>query len=109
MVPIIFTLFLGSIEMTRLNFLRHTAANAAYRSSQNCHNPGWYRDGRSEQGYKFAYCCGANNNVTIKYESTSTYVNVTITIPVDKNSWGLGRFSSGLNLVKSCKLSREIL
>ena len=32
--PIIFLLFLGSIEMTNLNMIRHTAMNAAYEGAR---------------------------------------------------------------------------
>ena len=39
-VPVIFTLFLGAIEMTRLNFIRHSASNAAYEGARKAIVPG---------------------------------------------------------------------
>ncbi len=108
-VPIIFTMFLGAIEMTRLNFLRHTAANAAYEAARTAIIPGGTETDARNKALALLSAVGASNNVTIAYESTSSFVNVTITIPVNKNSWGIGRFSSGMNLIRSCKLSREML
>ncbi len=38
--PIIFALFIGAIEITRLNFIRNSAANAAYEGARKAVTPG---------------------------------------------------------------------
>ena len=39
-VPITLTMFLGAIELTRMNFIRQTAANAAYEGARKAIVPG---------------------------------------------------------------------
>lgn len=108
-VPIIFTMFLGAIEMTRMNFIKHSAANAAYEAARAGIIPGATEADCKKKATDLLAAVGAGSNVVVAYESTTQSVKVTVTIPVDKNSWAIGRFTHGMNLVQSCKLSREIL
>jgi Flp pilus assembly protein TadG len=107
--PIIFTLFLGAIEMTRFNFIRHTAANAAYEAARTGIVPGATEADCRKKATDLLTAVGAGSSVTVDYQSTTKTVRVSVTIPVNQNSWAIGRFTHGLNLVQSCTLSREIL
>ncbi len=95
--------------MTRMNFIKHSAANAAYEAARAGIVPGATEADCRKKATDLLNAVGAGSNVTVTYESTSQAVRVTVTIPVDKNSWAIGRFTHGLNLVQSCRLSREIL
>ncbi|HAC89066.1 MAG TPA: hypothetical protein DCF63_00315 [Planctomycetaceae bacterium] len=106
--PIIFALFLGAIELTRMNFLRHTAANVAYEAARASIVPGaGVADGQAE-AMQLLSMVGADNNVNVNIAVTATTVEATVTIPVSANSWSLGRFTSNLNIVQRCRLRREL-
>jgi Flp pilus assembly protein TadG len=106
-VPIIFTLFLGSIEITRLNFIRHTLANAAYEGARAAIVPNATNSDAVNRAQQLLsdMGCGVDANITAIVNSTSA--QVTVSVPVEKNSWGLGRFTSGMNMSRTCRLSRE--
>lgn len=106
-LPIIFLLFLGSIEITRLNFLRHTAANAAYEAARTSIVPGATPQNGAQAATQLLETVGAAKGVGVDVTSTLDSVQATVTIPVNQNSWGLGRFTKGMNLVQSCTLRRE--
>lgn len=106
--PIVFALFLGSIEITRLNFLRHTAANAAYEGARASILPGSTSADGIAEATQLLNDVGAGNGAVVNLVSTPDSIQVTVTIPVDQNSWGLGRFTKNLNLVQSCTLRREM-
>lgn len=106
--PIIFALFLGAIEITRMNFLRHTAANVAYEAARASIVPGaGVADGQAE-AMQLLSMVGADNSVNVDINVTATTVEATVTIPVNANSWSLGRFTNNLNIVQSCRLRREL-
>jgi Flp pilus assembly protein TadG len=106
-VPIIFTLFLGSIEITRLNFIRHTVANAAYEGARAAIVPGATENDAISEARRLltSMGCGVDANVTAVVNSTT--VQVFVSVPVDANSWGLGRFTSGLHISRTSRLSKE--
>ena len=105
--PIIFLLFLGSIELTTLNLLRHTAANAAYEGARKAIIPGGTDAAAEAEARGILEALGARNDVTVSISRTTSDVTVTVIIPVARNSWGLSRFSGSLSINKSCMLSLE--
>ena len=107
MAPIIFALFFGCIEITRLNFLRHTASNAAYEGARASILPGRSAADGIAEATQLLNNVGAGNGATVNVISSAESVQVTVSIPVDQNSWGLGRFTKNMNLVQSCTLRRE--
>lgn len=106
-VPIIFTMFLGAVEMTRLNFIRHSAANAAYEGARAGIVPGGNETECKKRAKDLMSAVGAGSDIGVSYVADTKTVKVTVTVPIDKNSWGIGRFSCGMQLVQSCQLSRE--
>ncbi len=106
--PIILMLFFGSVELTRLNFLRHTAANAAYEAARASIVPGATASDGHAEASQLLQAVGANSGVSISVNTTTDAVEATVSIPVEQNSWGLGRFTSGITLVESCTLRREV-
>ncbi|WP_203329086.1 TadE family protein [Candidatus Laterigemmans baculatus] len=105
--PVILLLFLSAIEVTRLNFLRHTAANAAYEAARHAIIPGSTASDADAAALQLLAAVQADRGVEIDVEQTLERVSVTVTIPVNLNSWGVSRFTSGYTIVQSCTLSRE--
>lgn len=93
--------------MTRLNFIRHTIANAAYEGARAAIVPNaTVSDAVNEaQQLLTDVGCGVNANITAVVNSAGA--EVTVSVPLNHNSWGLGRFTSGVTLSRTCKLSRE--
>lgn len=106
-VPIIFTMFLGTIEMTRLNFIRHSASNAAYEGARKAIVPGSSSSDASTEAMRLMTAVGVGNGVTATVTSTSETMTVTVAVPVNQNSWGIGKFSTGMVITQSCTLTRE--
>lgn len=105
--PVIFLLFLGAIEMTRLNFLRHTAANAAYEAARNAIVPGGNAEDAKERALSLLAAVKADRGVDIRFTEAPDRVAVTVVIPMHMNSWGVTRYTSGFRITESCTLSRE--
>lgn len=106
--PVILLLFLGAIEITRLNFLRHTAANAAYEGARRAIIPGGTARDADAAALHLLSVVHANQGAEVDVDQSPERVSVTVVIPVNLNSWGVTRFTSGYNIVQSCTLSREI-
>lgn len=109
MMPIIFTLFLGAIEITRLNFIRQTAANASYEGARKAITPGSTVADAQAESLRLLRMLGVGNGANASILSDATSVTVTVTVPVNQNSWGISRFTSGINVTNTCKLTRETL
>ncbi len=106
-VPVIFALFLGTIEMTRLNFIRHSAANAAYEGARKAIIPGSSFTEATDEAMRLMQAVGVSNGVTAALTTLNDTMTVTVTVPVNQNSWGVARFSSGMIITQSCTLSKE--
>lgn len=106
-VPIIFAMFLGTIEMTRLNFIRHSAANAAYEGARKAIIPGSSNTEATDEAMRLMQAVGVSNGVTASITTLNDTMTVTVTVPVNQNSWGAARFSSGMIITQSCTLTKE--
>jgi Flp pilus assembly protein TadG len=107
MVPIIFSIFMGAIEITRLNFVRQTASNAAYEGARKAVMPGATTGEAQTEAMRILTMMrvgtGATCNVTMGIDK----VTATVVVPVSQNSWGITRFCSGMNVSQTVSLSRE--
>ncbi len=106
-VPIIFAMFLGTIEMTRLNFIRHSAANAAYEGARKAIVPGSSASDATNEALRLMTAVGVSNGVTASLTTVNDAMTVTVTVPVNLNSWGVARFSNGMIITQACTLTRE--
>lgn len=80
-VPIIFALFLGTIEMTRLNFIRHSAANAAYEGARKAIIPGSSFTEATDEALRLMQAVGVSNGVTANLTTLNDTMTVTVTFP----------------------------
>ncbi len=107
MVPIIFTIFMGAIEITRLNFVRQTVSNAAYEGARKAVMPGaTISEAQAEASRLLTMMrvgTGASYNCTMGVDK----VTMTVSVPISQNSWGITKFCSGMNVTQSISLSRE--
>ena len=106
--PILFIFFTGSLELTAMNLMRQTAGNAAYEAARTAAISGNTEADAQAVAQQLLASVGATNNVTIAVVNDGATADVTITIPVSDNSWGLGRFTGNLTIVKRCSLSLEL-
>lgn len=106
-IPIIFLLFLGSLELTTMNIIRHSASNAAYEAARKAAIPGADPEVAKSEALLVLTALGFANGASVDVTVTEEFSEATITVPTEGNSWGLTRFSGGLTIVKSCKLTRE--
>jgi len=106
-LPVIFIVFMEAIEITRLNFLRHTAANVAYEAARTVIVPGSVPSEGELLGRSLLNQVGAGNNSTVTVSRVgSDLVRAEVRIPLRNNSWGVTMFFDGA-LVQECLLNRE--
>lgn len=107
-LPVILIMFLGAIEITRLNFLRQTALNAAYEGARACIVPGASTADGQAEAMRLLTAVSAHRGATVNVSMQQSIVNVTISIPIAQNSWGLGRFATNTHIVRNFSLKREL-
>lgn len=105
--PVILLLFLGAVEMTQLNFLRHTAANAAYEGARRAIVPGGSASDANAAAMRMLAAVQAERGSEVQVAEDAERIAVTVILPVQMNSWGISRFTAGYDIVQSCTLSRE--
>ena len=93
--------------MTRLNFIRHTVANAAYEGARAAIVPNATTEDAIDLAQDLLTDVGCGFGATTTAVVNSTGSEVTVSVPIDQNSWCLGRFTAGVNLSRTCKLSKE--
>jgi Flp pilus assembly protein TadG len=106
-LPVILLMFLGAVEMTNFNFIHHTAANAAYEGARAAMVAG----GSSAQGIacaqRFLDRFGVGDGAEVTLTATSEAVTITVRVPMNHNSIGLSRFTTGLQVTQTASLRRE--
>lgn len=107
-LPIIFMIFIGCLELTSMNLIRHSAGNAAYEVARSAIVPGSVQSDDRAIGRNILNAVGATNNVDINITDNGQVVLVEVVVPVRENSWGLGRFTGDLTIRKRCSLAREL-
>jgi len=105
--PIIFALFLGAIEFTRLNMVRNTAAIAAYEGARTAMVAGGNIDKGGKAARSVLSAVGVNKEVEVKGSIEPDFVEVEVRVPMNKNSWGVSIFTSGAVVKQKVRLQRE--
>lgn len=112
-IPVLFAIFFGSVEITRLNMLRHTIENAAYEGARQGIVPGATADSaRTAALAALAAIDVRDAVVTVDPPvilASTPRVTVGIQVPIARNSWGTSSFVGLTELERSCTLSRESL
>lgn len=105
--PLIFLLFLSGLELTALNFARHTAGNASYEAARKIIIPGGSVAEAQAEGLRQMNIVGLGTGATVTIVDSTTSVTATVSVPASNVSWGLVRFCSGYTLRQTCTLTKE--
>lgn len=110
-LPVVLLLFFGSIEFSRVNLLRHTAAQAAYEGARRGIVPGATAgdvEDVTAQILDSAFAAGYTVTVTPStITQNTTEVTVDISLPLAANGWIEPLYFGGKTLTKSFTLQRE--
>jgi len=106
-VPLIFLLFLGGLELSALNFARQTAGNASYEAARKLIIPGGTAAQAQAEGLRQMNIVGLGTGATVTIVNDPDYATATVSVPASNVSWGLVRFCSGYTLRQSCTLTKE--
>lgn len=109
--PVLFVIFLGSIEYARANQVANATAYAAYQGCRRAITPGATA---AKVTTAVQAVLDANlikgSTVTVNpstiTDSTST-VTVTVSVPLNSNAWVTPKLTSGKTFSRSCTLTRE--
>lgn len=105
--PIIFLMFLGAIELNNLNFIRNSAANAVYEGARAALVSGGEVGDGDAAVLAYLSKVGVQHGATTNTTMSAQDVTVEVTIPMNLNSFGISRFTSGYNVTQSITLKRE--
>jgi Flp pilus assembly protein TadG len=104
-------LFFGSIEFSRVNMLRHSVAEAAYEGARRGIVPGATATEVQSQSAAVLDSVKARS-YTIAVSPTTLAadtpeVTVSVSLPLDQNSWVGGLYFGGKTMTKSFTMRRE--
>ena len=105
--PVIFLMFLGCLEMSNLNFVPNMANDAAFQVARRAIIPGADVDAAISDSKDVMGVAGIKQ-VKIATSETTDEFSVTVSVPMDANTWGLSRFVSGKSVVHKCVLSKQV-
>lgn len=108
---IVFTLFLGMVEVARFHIVRHSIDQAVYVGARTAIVPG-ATAGEAEQAaldrLQAAGVIGPSVTITPNVITSETQaVTVRITAPYESNSWTLPRYFSGVDVAAEMTLDHE--
>lgn len=106
--PIIFSVFLGSVELANLNFLRNMANDAAFQVARAAIVPGADANDIGADAVDNLAAMGIEDVSIVTSEVAGNLISVAVTIPVDPNSWGFAKLAIGESIVQTCELARQI-
>jgi Flp pilus assembly protein TadG len=106
-VPIIFLLFFGGVELTALNLARQTAGNASYEGARKLIIPGGTAAQARAEALRQMNLVGMGTGATVDVIETPLTATVVVSVPASAVSWGLTSYSMGFTLRQTCTLTKE--
>lgn len=107
-VPIIFTVFLGAVETTNLNFLRNMSNDVAFHVAREAIVPGADISALEAEAVNSLANAGISDPVFATVITPDNQLLVEVTIPVYQNSWGILPLAVGSSVVSTCELSLQL-
>jgi Flp pilus assembly protein TadG len=109
--PILFLFFFASLEFSRVNMIRQTIENAAYEGSRRGIVPGAKASDCRDSAQAVLNTVSTNDATITVTPSVitpeTTQVTVSITVPIDSNSWVTPLFFENKSLSNSMTMRRE--
>lgn len=109
--PIVFALFFGAIEFSRVNMLRHSIETAAYDGCRAAIIPGATAQDAIDRCNEILNAASATNATVTITPSTitpnTTNVTVTVDLPLNDNTWIAPEFFFDRTLTTSINMNRE--
>lgn len=105
--PIILIIFLGTIELANLNYLRNLTNDAAFQVARKMIVPGAEQQdaiAESEQLLGQLRISGAEFHI----QEGADKVYVQVSVPIARNSWGIGRLVNNIMLRQDCTLRKSL-
>ena len=110
-LPIVFSIFIASLEFSRLNMIRNSTDNAAYEGAREGILPGATAARVRAQVDRSLRAVGIRQGrVVIQppvITSSTPTIQVSVIVPLAANAWVSPLYSTSRSITKSCKLSRE--
>lgn len=106
-VPIVFSLFFVSIELTWLNMVRNTVSNAAYEAARKAAIPNTAEEDIKAEALKTLHPLDMDRGMKFEVIDDGTHVAVTIMVPISENSWGITSLTKDVVVQKTVRLSKE--
>lgn len=110
-VPVAFMLCFASVEFARVNMIRNTLVNAAYTGARRAMVPGATASVTKAEAQKVLQQSGIKGGtVTLDppvLTHTTQEVSVTVSVPLDRNTWVAPSFMKKNDYDRTCTLSRE--
>ncbi len=112
-VPVLFAILFTAFEFSRMNVIRQTAVNAAYEGARRGVVPGATETDVKAVAQSILSVVGTRS-ATVTVDPTvltpdTTEVTVTVTVPLQENSYVTSRFFAGKDALTSCTLKRELI
>jgi Flp pilus assembly protein TadG len=109
--PILFMFFFAALEFSRVNMIRQTIENATYEGSRRGIVPGATADD-CRNAAQLVLNTVSTNNATINVAPTvitseTSQVTVSISVPINSNSWVAPVFFKDKTLSNSMTMRRE--
>ena len=109
--PILFMFFFASLEFSRVNMIRQSIENAVYEGARRGIVPGATADdcrSSAQAVLNSVFASNATISVTPSViTKDTTEVTVTVTVPVNSNSWVIPCFFANKTISSAMTLKRE--
>jgi Flp pilus assembly protein TadG len=110
-LPLLLTFILFMFEFSRVYMLRQSVTEAAYQAARAIKVPGGASSEADSVVQTMMEAVGAQN-YTIQVQpqtvlASTDYVTVTVTVPINGNSWGAPLFSNNSQIIGSSTLKTE--
>jgi Flp pilus assembly protein TadG len=110
--PLLVTFIFASIEVARVNMLRHMLADAAYQGARTGTVPGSTAAQMTATAQTMLASVSAQGyTITVSpaaITSQTTAVTVSISLPLSGNGWVAPLFFKGKTLTNTCTLQRDV-
>lgn len=112
-LPLVFTFTFAVVEFSRVNMILNTIENASYEGARKGITPGATAAQVETETQRLLDILGiTGETITIApstLSDTDTQVTVTVSVPLEQNTYAITKFFTGVTVSRSCTLNREVV